>query len=92
MAASDRALALDPSYSFAWNNRSAALANLGRYNEALTACEQAIALDSNNDAAWNNKGTALVSLKCYEEALVAYDQALALDPNARCMSGITKAI
>ena len=61
-------------------NKGTALSNLGRFEEALAACDRALALDP-NDASWNNKGNALNDLGRYEEALAAYDRALALDPN-----------
>jgi tetratricopeptide (TPR) repeat protein len=77
----EQAIRLDPNNAYAYNNKSAALNELKRYEEALAACEQAIRLDPNYVYAYNNKGIALNGIKRYEEALAAYDQAIRLDPN-----------
>ncbi|MFD9932275.1 tetratricopeptide repeat protein [Streptomyces massasporeus] len=65
----------------AWHNLGAALEELHRYEEALTAHQTARALaeQTNNTnvqgAAWNGIGNALHSLHRYEEGLAAYNTA-----------------
>jgi tetratricopeptide (TPR) repeat protein len=80
LAAYDRAIALDPKYALAWNNKGNALYYLGRYAEALACYDRVIALDPKYALAWNGKGAALDDLGRYGEALAACDRAIALDP------------
>ena len=56
-----------------------ALNELGRYEEAIEACEEAIKLDSNDAGAYCSKGTALYSLGHYEEAIEACEQTIRLE-------------
>lgn len=75
-----------------WLTEGNTLADLKRYEEALSAYEHAIRLDSNLAIAYNNKGNTLYSLKRYVEALSAYEQAIYLNPdyaNAYHSMGIT---
>ncbi|MEI2617901.1 MAG: tetratricopeptide repeat protein [Thermomicrobiales bacterium] len=73
----DKSLAIDPNIPEALYNKGAALDNLGRYEEAITAYDAALALRTDPEAL-NNKGVALDNLGRYEEAITAYDAALAL--------------
>ena len=43
----DRALAIDPNYKEALNDKGLALYNLGRYDEAITYFDMALAIDPN---------------------------------------------
>ncbi|HWS85187.1 MAG TPA: TIR domain-containing protein [Ktedonobacteraceae bacterium] len=52
-----------------------ALANLKRYNEALTAYEQALRLDPSYALAWHGKGFALEKLGRSKEAQQCYEKA-----------------
>ncbi|MCK4848374.1 MAG: tetratricopeptide repeat protein [Candidatus Heimdallarchaeota archaeon] len=61
-----------------WVIKGENLNRLGKYDEALQACDQAIAIDSKNSSAWRSKGISLFSLSKYDEALQAVDQAIAL--------------
>lgn len=69
----------DPRLAEAHNNYAYALANLGRYQEALVAVDRAILLKPNNAASLDTRGFTLHGLKRYAEALADYDKALALD-------------
>ena len=75
-----KCLELDPKYAVAWNNKGNALAELGRYEEALRCYDKALEIDPKHVLAWYNKGVALHKLGRYEEALRCYDKALEIDP------------
>ena len=75
-----QAIALDPKYAAAYNNRGAANNHLGKYTEAIADCTQAIILDPKYAAAYNNRGYANNHLGKYAEAIADYTQAIALDP------------
>ncbi len=70
------ALALDPGFQEAWNNKGAALGNLGRHEEAIACYDKAIEIKEDFEIAWNNKGNALDDLGRYEEAIACYDKAI----------------
>ncbi|MGD9779610.1 tetratricopeptide repeat protein, partial [Methanomethylovorans sp.] len=65
---------------YAWDQKGYALNALGRYEEALQACDKAIEIDPNYLYAWSHKGFALYGLGRYDEALQAYDKCIELDP------------
>jgi tetratricopeptide (TPR) repeat protein len=74
----------------AWNNKGYALANLGKYKEAIKCYDRAIKVDPNNAEAWCSKGSTLHKLNKdstlhklnkYKKAIVCYDKALEIDPN-----------
>lgn len=77
----DKALAIDPKYAAAWNNRGLALDNLGKHQEAVESYDKALALDPKLAPAWYNRGNALDNLGKYQEAAEALRRALRLDPN-----------
>lgn len=62
-------------------NEGIQLYALGRYTEALIACEHALHLSPHFTDAYFGKGNALYKLGRYEEALTAFESALRLDPN-----------
>lgn len=95
LAASDKALAINPNYLQGWINRGLILYNIGYvyedqhqditkaneyYTQQLLAFEKAIALDPTNADAWFNKGYALAGMKRYDEALAAFDKVKELNP------------
>ena len=55
---------------------------LGRYDDAIAACERALAIDQNNSMAWSAKGNILFKLNRHAESNEACDKALAIDPNS----------
>ena len=64
----------------AHSNRGIALRDLGRFEEALAACDRAIEIDPRHAVAHTNRGNALRDLGRFEEALAAYDRAIEIDP------------
>jgi predicted O-linked N-acetylglucosamine transferase (SPINDLY family) len=81
LASYDKALAINPDYAQAHNNRGIALQYLRRFDEALASYERALAIDPAYPDALNGRGVALRDLKRYEEALASYGKALSLNPN-----------
>jgi tetratricopeptide (TPR) repeat protein len=77
----DKALAIDPHYSYALTNKGVALDNLKNYTGALRYLDKALAIDAHNVRALNGKGVALYGLGNYTGAIEYYDKALAIDPH-----------
>ena len=75
-----KAIALRPEFVEAYNNRGAALADLGRLEDALADYDKAIALQADHSGAHNNRGAAMARLGRFAEALSSYDRAIALRP------------
>jgi len=77
----EKATKLDPSFADVWSNKGLALLMLGRYDEAILACNKAIELTSSIDIsywryvvlwhAWATKADALWSKGSWEESRVA---------------------
>lgn len=61
-----------------WYDQAEALANLGRYSEALTSFERVIALNSDCLDAWVFQAVVLLHLHQYQAALTSCDRALEL--------------
>ncbi len=88
----DRAIAINPNYSYAWKCRGDALFLLQRYPAALVAYKKASELEPTNPKFLNNQGEVLSQLNQYHEAMAVHDQALKLDPenaNARKGRGVS---
>jgi tetratricopeptide (TPR) repeat protein len=77
-----RALAIDPSWAPALNDRGIIRMDRGDFAGALTEYDAALALTPGEPGTLANKGGALLALHRYAEALAAYDASLAADPNA----------
>src|SRR3989338_7098103 len=75
------AIALDPNYAAAYNNRGVAYKNKGQNDRAIEDYNKAIALDPNYAAAYNNRGNAYANKGQYDRAIEDYNKAIALDPN-----------
>lgn len=73
----NRMIALDATYSPAFNNKGAILLMKGRYQEALPVLQRAAELNPANAIAFNNVGLCLYSLAMVEEAIPYFRQALA---------------
>lgn len=52
---------------------------LGKYDEAIQACDKAIKMNPQNTDARTAKGTSLFGQSKYDEAIKAYDEAIRLD-------------
>ncbi len=76
----DKAIAIDPQSANSWYNKGAALADLGRNEEAIAAYDKAIEIDPQLAAAWYTKGVALTYLGRNEEAIAAYDKTIEIKP------------
>lgn len=76
------AIALNPNYARAYNNRGAAYANKGQYNRAIGDYNKAISLDPNDALPYIGRGGVYADKGHFEKALSDLDKAIALDPNS----------
>jgi hypothetical protein len=74
-------VALEPRFLAAQLNRGNALAELGRFVEALTVYDAALAVVPGHAQTHLNRGNALSSLGRSVEAVAAYDRALSINPD-----------
>jgi tetratricopeptide (TPR) repeat protein len=74
------ALASATSESVDWYQKGPALAQLGKYDEALLTFDKAIEINLQFFEAWYNKGFSLDSLNRYDGAIKAYDKAIEINP------------
>jgi tetratricopeptide (TPR) repeat protein len=77
----DRALALNPGFIEALNNRGVVLEALNRFDDALASYDRALTLSPDLVAVIKNRGNVMSALDRPDEALANYDRALALDAN-----------
>lgn len=77
---SGRALRRGPGYFWAWNLKAWALYSLGRYDEAIEACNQGIAIKPDEPNTYNTRGLSYNALGEYSHAEKDFLQALQLDP------------
>lgn len=82
LAGYDRALALQPHFPEAFNNRGNTLKALQRYHEALDSYDRALTQRAGYANALQNRGALLILLHRYDEALADYDHLLTLQPQA----------
>lgn len=73
-------LELNPDKPRVWNNKGSALANLGRFEEALICFDRAIAIYGEYAEAWNNKGEALRRQDKYALAIEYLDKGIEIHP------------
>jgi tetratricopeptide (TPR) repeat protein len=71
----DKALAIDPKFSDAWNNKGITISALGWKDEAIRCFNKAIEAEPKNAKAWNNLGRSFSNREKYEEAINYYDKA-----------------
>ena len=76
----DKAIAANPKFAEAYNNRGLAFYNLNRYQEALQDFSQSIRMKPNYAEAFNNRGNVYYELDQYEKAQADFDQSLKLKP------------
>jgi len=80
LACLDRAVAVNPRYVPAWNNKGDMLREMKRHEEALACFDRVLEINQQLKEAWCGKGRTLAGLGRDTEALVCFDRALALDP------------
>ena len=76
----DRAIAANPKFAEAYNNRGLALYNLNLYQEALQDFSQSIRMKPDYAEAFNNRGNVYYQMDQYEKAQADFDQSLKLKP------------
>ena len=76
----DRALAIDPGFVHALQNRGIALTRLGRIEEAIESNRQFVSLFPGKVDAHYNLAESCLAARRYEDAIPAARHALALDP------------
>ena len=79
IVAYSQAIALNPGFAEAYDNRGSAYYDKSQYDRAIADYDQAIALDPRYAGAYNNRGTAYSGKGQYDRAIADYDQAIALD-------------
>ena len=77
----DNALAVNPTYTYAWRYRGMALSNLGRYKDAIKSYDEAIAINRDDAGVWFNRAVDLYNLGLYKESVASYDEAIAKNIN-----------
>jgi tetratricopeptide (TPR) repeat protein len=75
----DRALAIDPKYSWAWSTLAAVSVKKGNVNDAILQTIEAVKLDPTNVTAAYNMAIALDDKKDYHQAIEWYTKALKMD-------------
>jgi tetratricopeptide (TPR) repeat protein len=84
----DKALAINPNYTLALNNKGAALYGIGIYNESIAYFDKALSVNPGYTTALYNKGAALSKLGIYNESIAYFDKVLAIQPtNALALAG-----
>lgn len=76
----DLSLTRNPNNAAAWNNRSTAFYELGRFDDAIASYDRALAVQPDYIEALSNRGNALKELQRLDEALSSFDRAPALQP------------
>ena len=65
---------------YIYKDKAAALADIGKYDDALTTVNAGLVQFKNSTGMWNNKGYILSRMGRYSEAVDAYTQAVTIDP------------
>ena len=76
----DKCLALNYTYMDAYREKSIALYDLGKYEEAFAVLDKAITLQNNFDEGYYYSGKCLEKLNRIPEAIQSYKNALVYDP------------
>ena len=66
---------------YTYKDKTGALTDLGRYDEAITTASAGLVLFPNSTGLWNNKGYALYKAGRNNEAVDAFSRAVTLDPS-----------
>lgn len=75
------AINLDPENAILYSNRSAAYAQLRKWNEALSDAENTVKYKPDWPKGYSRKGLALFQLRRLESAINAYQKAVELEPS-----------
>ncbi len=81
IVAYDAALAIQPDFHGALNNKGACLAGLAQFEQAIAAYDAALDIKPDYHQVFYRKGNALRNLGRFEESIAAYDAALILKPD-----------
>ena len=74
----DRALAIDPGYVTALNEKANFLDQIGKLDEALTCYDRALVIDPGSAEAWFNKGLTLKKLGNEKDAETCINRGIEL--------------
>ncbi len=74
-------LGLGDGLMYTYKDKAGALADLGRYDEALKTVNAGLIQFSNSSGLWNNKGYILYKMGQYNDAVDAYTHAVTIDPS-----------
>lgn len=80
-----RAIALDPSFAEAFNQRAVVHYECERFDKCIDDCDQAIELLPCHFGAWSGKGHALLQMGRLEDAADCYRKALEIHPHLDCV-------
>ena len=81
ISAYNKALAINPGFALAFNNKGNSCQEQGKLKEAIEAYEKALSIEPNYAAAYSNMGRALTKQGKLKEAIKAYRKALAIKPD-----------
>jgi tetratricopeptide (TPR) repeat protein len=81
LAEYSQAIAIDPNYALAYNNRGLVRYDLGDKRAALADYNQAIRINRKYAEAYNNRGVVRYDLGDKQAALADYNQAIGINPN-----------
>ncbi|MEW6069776.1 MAG: tetratricopeptide repeat protein [Candidatus Thermoplasmatota archaeon] len=77
----NRAIAINPKFKEAYNEKGNVLLMLGKSDEALDCFNSAVLIDPRYEEAWRNKEAVHLIRGDYDEAVKCVDQIIALTPN-----------
>jgi tetratricopeptide (TPR) repeat protein len=76
----NKAIALDPSYSEAYDNRGLLYQKMGRVDNAIEDFSKSILLDPSSGKAYFDRGVIHAETRSFDQAIEDFDHALARDP------------
>jgi tetratricopeptide (TPR) repeat protein len=74
----ERAIAMDPGYVTALNEKANFLDQIGRLDEAITCYDRALVIDPGSAEAWFNKGLTLKKLRMEKDAEACINRGIEL--------------
>ena len=77
----NHAIALNPHFAYAYNNRACAYSRLNEKQKAVADFSKAIELKPEHAGFYNNRGQEYADMRAYSQAFMDYDKAIALDPS-----------